>query len=144
MNLERGFRRCAVVLSVVLLGTALTWDVYSFWCHERIYATFVDGHTVLLENDPVEHRVPDRDTVVAMLCYDDPSCQRHADATTQASAQRALGERLTTFRVVHGPATWSGALAGATPFAGFLVALLWVGFYAVRWVARGFTSRPFQ
>ncbi len=49
MNLERGFRRLFVVLSVVVLGAGIILDSGKLWSHAKIYATLTDGSTEVFD-----------------------------------------------------------------------------------------------
>lgn len=196
MNLERGFRRLFIVLSVVALGAGIAMDAGKLWSHARIYAKFDGGHTEVLEtwslvgSSPYEKDPATRHMVVGLLReaadlgrlspdflasiklkpvtnpklieelekakpvlvlpdydfskQDEGLCPITEDVIAIPRHEPPVWSAvcLGSFRVVRGPSAWSWRDVQFTPIATGIVLLLWIAFFAVRWVGRGFTSQP--
>jgi hypothetical protein len=146
MNLKRGFRRLFVVLSVLVFGAGIALDAGKLWSHAKT-TTIVTGP------DGKEHKIthPEGASDAEILAYAQQYSEGASDAEIIAHAQQnperyaqLSAEQLARWykgqrwRVVHGPVAWSWKDVRFTPIAAGIVALLWAGFFAVRWVARGF------
>jgi len=120
MNLERGFRRFAIVLSVVVLGLGITLD-----------ATGSRFNTYILP-DGRQLRVPSTWTTEQVnQAIDAFEALPRGPATIGAEAIAGV-------RALRGPEYWWWTDTPFTKVAIGLVGLLWGGFYVVRWIARGF------
>ncbi|GEM_PF-7103176 len=152
MNLERGFRRLFVVLSVVVLGAGIILDSGKLWSHAKIYATLTDGSTEVFDTWSLVGSPPyDRDPATWEMVI---KLRKPIDLDALGALDAGLPPgyildpvegaiaipRLKTFRVVRGPAAWSWGDVEFTLIASGVATMLWVGFFAGRWVARGFTS----
>ena len=159
MNLERGFRRLFVVLSIGVLGAGFALDAGKLWSHARIYATMTDGSTEVFETwdlvgsppyegDPATRQMVEdlRRMPINLAAVPPGAGPRFIDPlrgpVALAPAPLAPGSLSPcTFRIVRGPSAWSWEDIRFTPGAGGVVLLLWVGFFAVRWIARGFVPQ---
>ena len=151
MSLGRGFRRLFIVLSVAVLGLGLALDVHKLWSHAKIYATLTDGSTKIydtwnLVGSPPYERDNATRKMVADLVRMPPRWEDLSDTPPALpdplKGAIRLDPDLKTFRVVRGPAAWSREDFKFTPIAAGIVVLLWAGFFALRWVVRGFTAQP--
>lgn len=149
MNFERGFRRLFIILSVAVLGASFALDAGTLWSHARIYATFDDGRTGIFDSWNLADSPPYE--MVKHLVWESLKEAQPGDPLYESLKVVAPGDPLNgalrldpvikTFRVVRGPAAWSWGDFFFTRIAGSAVVLLWAGFFAVRWIARGFTSQ---
>lgn len=161
MNVERGFRRLLVVVSIALFSAGLALDAGKLWSHARIYATLEDGTIEVYETWNLAGSPPyEQDTATRLMVQQfwakaasplppsDPEWESGKVVVPGKQLNDPLDDAIRiapiikTFRVVRGPAAWSWADIRFISAAAGAVLLLWTGFFAVRWVARGFLSKP--
>jgi hypothetical protein len=128
--LERGFRRLVFVLSVALLGLGVVLDLsMGHFSSIATYRVQVGDETYQIEspasatNDQVWDKAWRQTPMTGQL-------ERDLPVKTPE-----------TVTIVRGPTYWLWrrvVVEGATGLAAALVVMAWVGFYAARWIARGF------
>ena len=125
MTVERGFRRIVIVLSLVLLAAGIAFDALILIPHTTVRVTLVDGRQTTLE----VHWTGDYPTNPESLAR-------------ELSERRGLGVQtkdIAQITVLRGPEYWWWTDGVGWKVGAGLVGLLWVGFYTVRWVVRGFS-----
>jgi hypothetical protein len=173
VTLERGFRRLAIVISVVVLGLGFTLDAMTMRPHATVQVTLKDGRKFTVQRHEAPHLLTARDEIAGALpksacpparfASEDPEDATSplwmveipgSDLTIQVRA-RTKGEAflktqegriltrdppdITDLHVLHAGYWWWADTVWTKAAVG-LVAFLWVVFYGVRWVVRGFAG----
>ncbi len=141
MPLERGFRRLVIIGSVAVLGLGITFDVIMMTPHATVRVDTSDGRHLTIERHGPKALLMDPHEVTR-----DAEAQRLLRPTeirgAKAWSVEREGEKIVDVQVIRGPEYRWWTDAEFTRVAAVLVALLWACFYAVRWIARGFTGSP--
>jgi hypothetical protein len=138
MTLERGFRRLTIVLSVAVLCLGVMLDaLFTYPSRATVQVTLDDGRQFTLERQGPN--LTDRDSLFKELL------DRGEIRSKGSRKDPVYGtvERLTTIAeatIVHRAAYWWWTDTVWAKVAGALVALLWIGFFTLLWIARGFTG----
>jgi hypothetical protein len=138
MKVERGFQRLTIVVSIVVLGLGLAIDAtIVLEPHATVQVTLEDGRKVILDRHgpraflsdrkSLEEELPDRGELRPMRVEQDPHYGRVE-----------VLPRLLDVKVLRGPEYWWWADSVGTKDAVVLVALIWIGFFTVRWIVHGF------
>ncbi len=134
MNLMRGFRRLAIVLSVAVIGTGIVFDSGGLWSHAKIYATLTDGTTEVYDTWDLVGSTPyERDPSTRLMVEEFvrmPKAKDFIPLDRDPKGPIPLDPELKTFRVVRGPPAWSWEDFRFTSVAAGIVVLLWAGFFA--------------
>jgi len=162
MKVERGFRRLVMVLSLGVLFVGVSIDAWTVPPRPRVVrVTLADGRHVTLEGDQVT-----TGRLGLILDFGDPLSLegRQALAATISDLPsfrsgppirpirtpgppgivwdpvQAADIRDATLAYSDGRLSWFWYHAEASTLAIAVVAVLWSGFIAIRWVVRGFTG----
>lgn len=143
MALERGFRRIVVVLSILLLGLGVALDALFMEPHATVRVTLRDGRQTDLERRGPREYLTD----ITALYY------AIGDSRARESCRERPGQKvggftplecpgdIVTAKVLRGPEYWWWTDSNVTKIAAGLVAFLWIVFYTVRWIVRGFARQ---
>ena len=170
MKLERGFRRIATVLSVALLGIGVALDTFLMLPHATLEVILRDGRSFILERHTTKKYLTDWQDIARDLANGRGVYERglkdapvgHKDHPSKVPRPDSLIEgKPDSFVPDFPPPDWVSAEAASriravlerreahyqwwrdsdwTKTAVALVALLWLIFYTVRWIVRGFTG----
>jgi hypothetical protein len=160
MTLERGFRRLTIVGSVMVLVLGLTIDATGpiLAPHATVEVTIKDGRKFILERHGPRAFLTDRDSLQMALPeesygpwrqvpYDVIDKAFEGMASGMAGGARRSGTsyykvrehpEVLSVRLIRGPEYWWWTDTVWTKAAAGLVLLLWLVFYVVRWIIRGF------
>ncbi len=127
MAVERGFRRIVIALSGVLLAAGIGFDVMILVPHTTVRVTLTDGRQATLEVQWVRDYPTDRGSLAREL-------SGRPGFAVQANDIKDVA-------VLRGPEYWWWSDGVGTKIAAGLIVFLWIGFYVVRWIARGFATR---
>lgn len=149
MTLERGFRRLAIAVSVIVAGLGITLDAVSMLPHATVQATLQDGRKYTVQRHERRESLADREAVAGALPKEAwppeqaiKNCERidrvDGNRGTNCGTMQAFPEvkEVRMLRTEY----WYWADTVWTKVAAVLVALLWGMFLSVRWVARGFVG----
>jgi hypothetical protein len=125
--LERGFRRVVIVLTCLLLVVGIAVDAFLIIPHTTVRITLNDGRQETIEVKWVGDYPTDRTSLAQEL-------SERRGASIRASDIQDV-------KVLRGlKYVWWSDYVGTTMGAG-LIGILWLAFYAVRWIARGFARQ---
>jgi hypothetical protein len=68
------------------------------------------------------------------------SCRERPDKRTQGITPLECPSDITAIKMLRGPSYWWWTDSSLTKVAVGLIALLWIVFYTVRWIVRGFST----
>jgi hypothetical protein len=125
--LERGFRRVVIVLTCFLLAVGIAIDAFLIIPHTTVRITLNDGRQETIEVKWVGDYPTDRTSLAQELS------ERHGASIGASDIQDV--------KVLRGlKYVWWSDYVGTSTTAG-LIGVLWLSFYAVRWIARGFARQ---
>ena len=156
MNIERGLRRIAIVLSFALLGIGAAFDALWMLPHATVRVTVKDGREFTVQRHTPAEFSTSRDSLTRVLIsgggvYEGTSKEFLARTGAALNSQLPLtpppdywenvdASSLESVKIIRGPSYRWWSDADWTKGAFVLVILLWLLFYALRWIVRGFTG----
>ena len=129
----------AVVLSVLLVGLAVAFDIATLVPHTVIRATLVDGRQATVPLQVPTRYVRSDPKLIRTLLASEISFASPAAALGPVPA-RISWDQIKDVVVLKGPDYWWWADSQLTGPAAVLVVSLWIGFFVLRWTARRFAS----
>ena len=149
MRLERGFRRLLIVVAAILLVSGVALDTISMSPRATVRVTLRDGRQVDLERHEATKEAltnlgalsravapTSKDVEPCVPARRDGSAKNYPDGFTPLDC---AGDIVKT-EILRGPhyRWWDDAVWSKVGLV--LVAFLWLAFYTVRWIVRGFTG----
>jgi hypothetical protein len=140
VRLERGFRRLTFVLSALALGIGITGSIISLRSYgpgATVRVALGDGHVIVLEGAEGTDYVADRTALDRELFARPELWVKRQDPTYGETKVLAP---VVDVRVVRRTEYWWWKQTWLMRATVVFVALLWVAFYLIRWIAKGFTG----
>ena len=139
MALERGFRRLTIAISILILSLGFSVNIIAFRSYApgaTVQVTLEDGGEVLL--DGPEDYLGNRNVLEELLARHELRPIRVRQDPTYGRVEELA--RIIDVQVIRRPLYWWWTQTWLVRAASILVVLIWSGFFAVRWIADGFTS----
>ena len=128
----------AAVLSVLLVGLAVAFDIATLVPHTIIRVTLVDGRQATVPLQVPTRYVWSDPKLIRTLLTSEISMASPAAAPNPWPG-RVSWDQIKDVVVLQGPDYWWWADSQVTGPAAALVALLWIGIFVRRWTARCLT-----
>ena len=129
----------AVVLSVLLVGLAVAFDIATLVPHTIIRVTLVDGRQTTVPLHVPTRYVWSDPKLIRTLLASEISMASPATAPDPMPG-RISWDQIKDVVVLRGPDYWWWADSQLTGPAAALVVALWIGLFVLRWTVRRFTS----
>jgi len=128
--MERGFRRIVIVLSVAILVIAIGMDVTMAVPDTTVLVTLKDGRQFVLER----HAGPKVVTLPVSVGY---QLQVEHGVYPEALSSEIVSI-IADMKILRGPSYNWRKISATTQIAVLLVMSLWLVFFVLRWIGRGF------
>jgi hypothetical protein len=129
----------AAVLSVLLVGFAVAFDIATLVPHSIIRVTLVDGRQATVPLQVPTRYVRSDPKRIRTLLASEMSLASPATAPDPMPG-RISWDQIKDVVVLQGPDYWWWADSQLTGPVAVLVASLWIGFALLRWMVRRFSS----